>query len=543
MVEVRYRLTSIQFRPTIWLLSILMSTCLSTLPLHSAAQSKDEQRIAVLELSNHANLSQAEVNYLSDLLRRLASSELAQEFLVMDKENIITLLPPDRKLEDCVGECAVDTGRLLSAAYIITGEIIKFGPQLRVTVKLHDTQNGRLLASEVASGKQVMDMEVGIQEAGGRLLRRLITRSDQSELGSTERTTIESGKKSKLVGSSRKRVIVTLLSQPPGAGVTIDGIKKCPEGTSDCKVELTEGAHQIRMSKTDYFERSGSITVSRDRRRIEWTLDPNFATLQVETSPPSLTYSIDGNQHTGPHSQRIQLGKSYRVVSADPCYTQVGEEVKAGKAGKVIEVKLTPQKQYAIIDVSARDVAGTPIEADVEVDGKAVGLTPGEFQVWACAQQLKLSHQEHGQDLSRLALKVDERSRHVVTLNEGTKGLPSQRVTVKQEVGAASDSYQLWAWTSLALSGVALGLSIYGYTQASSAKDELSSTTQLDRYQALEDQYESGKQLATIGVNSALIFGVASGLFFLISDPDDPNTQASLIPTSGGAFATYQWDW
>lgn len=38
----------------------------------SHAQDKSEQRIAVLELSNPAGLSEQEVNYLSDLMRRLA---------------------------------------------------------------------------------------------------------------------------------------------------------------------------------------------------------------------------------------------------------------------------------------------------------------------------------------------------------------------------------------------------------------------------------------------------------------------------------------
>ena len=99
------------------------------------------------------------MNYLSDLLRRLASSELTQNFLIMDKENILTLPPPEKSVEDCVGECAVDTGRLLGAAYIITGYIIRFGRQLRVTVKLHDTHTGRLMGSEVASGLEVTYIE------------------------------------------------------------------------------------------------------------------------------------------------------------------------------------------------------------------------------------------------------------------------------------------------------------------------------------------------------------------------------------------------
>ena len=71
---------------------------------------------------------------------------------MIDKANVLELLPPERTLEECIVECAVETGRLLQASYIITGDIIKFGRSLRVTVRLHDTQTGRLIASEVANG-------------------------------------------------------------------------------------------------------------------------------------------------------------------------------------------------------------------------------------------------------------------------------------------------------------------------------------------------------------------------------------------------------
>ena len=96
---------------------LLFSVCLH-------AQEKDDQRIAVLQLNNVAQIPEQEANYLADLIRQLASSELAQRFLIMDKENMMTLLPPDKTVADCVGECAVETGRLLGAAYIITGDII-----------------------------------------------------------------------------------------------------------------------------------------------------------------------------------------------------------------------------------------------------------------------------------------------------------------------------------------------------------------------------------------------------------------------------------
>jgi TolB-like protein len=372
-----------------------------------------DQRIAVLELANPAGLARQEVQYLSDLLRRLASSELAQNFLVIDKANVLELLPPERTLEECIGKCAVETGRLLQASYIITGDIIKFGPSLRVTVRLHDTQTGRLIASEVASGRTVLDMESGIQEAGGRLLRRLIKGARET---TGEGTRERIGSRTQAVGALTQQVIISLQSNPRGAAIVVDGVQKCAEGTSSCKVEVNEGAHQITMTKTDYFVRSGTVTFNRENKDLEWSLDPNFATLRVITTPSNLKFTVNGQEHQGAHTQRITPQKSYRVVSSDRCFDVSGEKVSAGKPGDQITVKLTPSKLFAILDVSARSETGAPAEATVTVDGEGLGSTPGQYRVSVCAKELVVSKGSRKFTQS-LSLSKGSTSRVVATLN------------------------------------------------------------------------------------------------------------------------------
>ena len=377
------------------------------------------QRIAVLELSNPAGLTKQEVTYLSDLLRRLASSELAQSFLVIDKANVLELLPPEKTLEECIGACAVETGRLLQAAYIVTGDIIKFGKTLRVTIRMHDTSSGSLISSEVASGREVTDMEAGIQEAGGRLLRRLIRGAKASSEGGTKRRVIRG--KRKIIGtSSSRRVIVTFTSEPEGAAIVIDGVQKCAEGKTDCKVELTEGSHQVSMTKTDYFIRSGSVNVSEREDEVEWSLDPNFATLKVYTTPSSLKFTVNDEEHQGSYSQKITPQKAYRVVSSDRCFDTSGEEVEAGKPGEVIEVNLKPSPLYAIIDVSAKSPQGEPLKAEIIVDGKELGMTPSQQRVSVCAKSLVVQHDVHGEYKSTLSLSEGETEMISGTIDDPT---------------------------------------------------------------------------------------------------------------------------
>ena len=73
---------------------------------------------------------------------------------IMTRENLVVLLQSTgKKLEECEGECEVDTGRRIGADTIVSGEIQKVGTRYKLTLRLHDTHEGRLLASAIGSGK------------------------------------------------------------------------------------------------------------------------------------------------------------------------------------------------------------------------------------------------------------------------------------------------------------------------------------------------------------------------------------------------------
>ena len=186
------------------LLSISLSLCypiMSALiliqlisPALSSAQSAEQsdaigakQRLAVLELENRAQLTTEEARYLTDFLRRTTSGLLKSKVIVMTRENVQVMLPPDKKLEDCQGECEV-----LGVHYIITGSIIKFGAVFRVTIKLHETKSGELMGSEVAGAKNLLALEEQIQVKGARLIRELLSSSDQGSKGEIKRKTLDS---------------------------------------------------------------------------------------------------------------------------------------------------------------------------------------------------------------------------------------------------------------------------------------------------------------------------------------------------------------
>ena len=90
---------------------------------------------------------------------------------IMTRENLVVLLQSTgKKLEECEGECEVDTGRRIGADQIISGEIQKVGTKYKMTLRLHDTREGRLLASTQASGKTIEELDSTAQAAAEKLL-------------------------------------------------------------------------------------------------------------------------------------------------------------------------------------------------------------------------------------------------------------------------------------------------------------------------------------------------------------------------------------
>jgi len=120
----------------------------------------ESQRVAVLELLNRAPtlVSKDEVSYLTNELRTVASFLPVSKYLVLTQESLEVLIDPSTTLEECVGSCAVETGRLVGARWILTGEVVRFGQS-----KVHDTKSGQFLKGASIKGKSVEDLESDLQ--------------------------------------------------------------------------------------------------------------------------------------------------------------------------------------------------------------------------------------------------------------------------------------------------------------------------------------------------------------------------------------------
>lgn len=135
------------------------------------------ERLAVLELYNPAGVEQQAADFLTDRVRAGALAALGERVKVMTRENLVALLPPGADLADCAGAaCEVETGRRLGAAFVVSGELVRVGPALKLSLKLHATGDGTLLAAEAASASDANGLEAALPPVVGRLVAPIARR-------------------------------------------------------------------------------------------------------------------------------------------------------------------------------------------------------------------------------------------------------------------------------------------------------------------------------------------------------------------------------
>ena len=133
--------------------------------------------VGVLELRNATDLN---AGYLTDQVRSEVKEHLPRAH-VITRENLLVLLK-NTDIAACEGECEVETGRRIGADLVISGELLRFGTQYKLNMKMHDTRSGELVSGAVAAGPGADELDRDLSRAVARLLEPL-QRADRAEEG------------------------------------------------------------------------------------------------------------------------------------------------------------------------------------------------------------------------------------------------------------------------------------------------------------------------------------------------------------------------
>lgn len=148
-----------------WLLAALI-------PLGSALAAP--RRVAVLELRDeHHSIADAEAAYLADVVRGVAPKLLGANWQILTRARLMALLPPEADVADCADGCEVALGRTLGVDAVVASEVVRFGTQLKVSLRVLSSADGALIAAEQASAASVVALEPAVKVAALRVFGAL----------------------------------------------------------------------------------------------------------------------------------------------------------------------------------------------------------------------------------------------------------------------------------------------------------------------------------------------------------------------------------
>ena len=334
------------------------------------------QRVAVLTLRGDDTIREAEIMYLTDLVRGALHGALPPDrWIVMTRENIRELSAANAgDMSQCEGECLLETGRLLGANQVVGGTVVLLGASYRMTLEAYDTESGSLLGFEKIGGEDLEEIADQLDVAAAKLL------------GLTFRMTPGNASSRVIGGGSphwnmdvEAAHIVQFESTPPGATVSLDGALLCD--STPCSREIGEGLHEVQMILRRYEPREEVIAVGASST-VALDLSPLFGWLTVRSDPAGVPVLLDGTAAGTTPIERMELTPGeHRVLTADPGIHETGLAFIVQRGEEQV-VQLVVTHREGGLTVRAEDDEGNALACGVKLNGTRVGQTPWSGQLW-----------------------------------------------------------------------------------------------------------------------------------------------------------------
>jgi len=165
--------------------------------------------------------------------------------------------------------------------------------------------------------------------------------------------------------------VISFLSQPPGAKISIDGE---PLGITPLKSQpLEAGEHTLRVEAPRFLpaEQSLSVTGREIPQQIEVALSPAWAEVTLDSNPAGANILVDGEQlATSPAVVELLQGERQLVLQKEGFTDwQTQLEIRAGESIDLGTITLPPAS--GLLQLSSR-----PAGANITLDGEFQGQTP-----------------------------------------------------------------------------------------------------------------------------------------------------------------------
>ncbi len=331
-----------------------------------------KQRIAVLDFTeegNYREITSSDVGHVANLVREEARLMLpTSDYILMTRENILDLIG-SRSIADCIGDCAVETGRQLGADFIVTGRVYKFSGQMRVSIDIHETEEGNLLSTVHAGAPTLLDVEPEVTLEARKLFIAAGLKVNRFNDGINK---VISGNSVGWEIGDQGKLVVDFDSDPEGATIEINGT---PLWLTPCSRPMSPGVYDISMKKMRYLPHTETVIIAEGSQEISWDLEPNFGWLNIISEPSDLQVSINDRAVGKTPIDNYELASGTHIVLvSEPGFHRAGEQIFI-ESGEPHNIYLEPAPRLGGIRINAVDELGNAVNADVLVDGEVAGKT------------------------------------------------------------------------------------------------------------------------------------------------------------------------
>lgn len=314
------------------------------------------ENLAVLDFESKLKGELSEI--LSDQARAGALDVLDPlKWSIITRENMMQILEDMGKGLDCVdGSCEVELARNIGADVVISGTLSQVDELYLLTLKLHDSASGKLLAMETIKATEKVALVEKTFESSSALLVKGLGIELSSEL-----------------------VWLTVTTKPTAKLYLNDELicKKTP-----CRREVSTGTHEMRLESKDFMPITEMIVVDKKMEIIR-NLEFSKAQIQVEGLDKGVMLYLDGEPWgKTPVWKQVDAGE-HEISIEDPCVqgrtakfnVKEGEQRSIWIQGSPVETRLR---------IKALDPAGRVKKAEVYLDNKLIGSSTEVLNVPLC---------------------------------------------------------------------------------------------------------------------------------------------------------------
>jgi sulfatase modifying factor 1 len=314
------------------------------------------ERLAVLDFESKLKGDLPEI--LADQSRAGALDVLDPlKWSIITRENIVQVLEDMGKDLSCLdGSCEVELGRNIGADIVVSGTLSQVDDLYLLSLKLHDSSSGKLLAMETIKASQQVELVEKTFEGTSNLLAKglgLVLESDG--------------------------VWLTVTTKPT-AQLFLDNQLLCEK--TPCRREVSVGAHEMKLESPDFSNIVEMIQVDKDMEIIR-NLEFSKAQIQVEGLAKGTLVYFDG-QPWGkvPVWKQVDAG-IHEVEIVDSCVQgrKVQFEVKEGETHSVW---MESEPIATQLRVEAVDAKGRSKRANVYRGTTLLGSTSEVLKVPLC---------------------------------------------------------------------------------------------------------------------------------------------------------------